>query len=168
MIRKYLGYCFFPVFLLVALSVGCVASDRDEAVENNTEVTSENSIKVSSENSMDAISEDLDSETINNALNDQEDNKMGLARFNFSEKKNAGKISATKEFFENLDKNTKKEYIEEEVGSPDGMAGSGVHYDIWDLEDGYSAWVHFSYKDQKIETITIQDSEGKGEMIYSR
>lgn len=157
MIRKCLGYCFFPVFLLVALSVGCVASDRDEAVENNTEVTSENS--------MDAISEDLDSETINNALNDQEDNKMGLARFNFSEKKNAGKISATKEFFENLDKNTKKEYIEEEVGSPDGMAGSGVHYDIWDLEDGYSAWVVFTYEG-KIETLIIKDSEGKGNMIY--
>ncbi len=157
MIRKYLGYCFFPVFLLVALSVGCVASDWDEAVENNTEVTSENSIEVTSE--------DLDSETINIVLNNQEDNKMGLARLNFPEKKNAGKISATKEFFENLDKDTKKGYIEEQVGSPDGMAGSGVHYDIWDLEDGYSAWVVFTYEG-KIETLIIKDSEGKGKMIY--
>lgn len=157
MIRKCLGYCFFPVFLLVALTVGCVSSERDETVGNNTEVTSENSIE--------ATSEDLDLKTTNNALNDQEDNKMGLARFNFPEKQIAGKNSATKEFFENLDKDTKKEYIVEEVGSPDGMAGSGVRYDIWDLEDGYSAWVVFIYEG-KIETLIIKDFAGKGNMIY--
>ena len=149
MIRKYLGYCFVPLFLLMALSVGCVPSERDEAVENSLEVTSE----------------DLVSETINNALNDQEDNEMGLARFNFPEKKIAGKNTATKEFFENLDKDTIREYIEEEVGSPDGMAGSGVRYDIWDLEDGYSAWVVFTYEG-KIETLIIKDPSGKGKMIY--
>ncbi len=157
MIRKYLVYCFFPLLVLTSLSVGCVSSDRDEAVESNIEVTSENSIEVKSE--------DLGLETINNALIDQEDNKMGLARFDFPEKQNAGKNTATKEFFENLDKDTKKEYIVEEVGSPDGMAGSGVRYDIWDLEDGYSAWVVFTYEG-KIETLIIQDSDGKGKMIY--
>ena len=157
MIRKYLEYCFLPVFLLVALSVGCVSSERDETVGNNTEVISENSIE--------ATPEDLNSDTINNALNDQEDNKMGLARFDFPEKQNAGKTSATKDFFENLDKDSKRGYIEEQVGSPDGIAGSGIQYDIWDLEDGYSAWVVFTYED-KIETLIIKDSDGKGKMIY--
>ena len=93
---------------------------------------------------------------------------MGLKRHDFNFERKPGKRIPSKDFFETVDRDATREYVLEEIGTPNATAGSGIDYAIWDLEDGYSAWVHFSYEDEKIETITIQDSEGKGEMIYSR
>ncbi len=96
-----------------------------------------------------------------------EDN-MGLKRHNYNLEKKPGRSIPTKEFFETVDREATREYVLAEIGTPDASAGSGIDYAIWDLEDGYSAWVHFSYEDQKIEFINILDSEGKGNVIYKR
>ncbi len=64
----------------------------------------------------------------------------------------AEKPAATREYFENLDKETRLEDIVEDLG-PYGVKGSGILYHCWHLEDGSEARVIF-------------DSQGRIAMIY--
>ena len=149
MLRQFKGCLIALSFLII--SSACVSNgvldNTNEIKNNNSELT-------------DSIEED-DSEKGTEV-------NMGLKRHDFNFERKPGKSIPSKNFFETVDRDATREYVLEEIGTPNATAGSGIEYAIWDLEDGYSAWVHFSYEDEKIETITIQDSEGKGEMIYSR
>jgi hypothetical protein len=144
--------CCLLSLAFVVISSACVSNG---VLDNNNDVKN---------NNPELIIEDIEEDV---SENDTEVN-MGLKRNEYNFERKPGKNIPTKEFFETVDRDATREFVLEEIGTPNASAGSGISYSIWDLEDGYSAWVHFSYKDQKIETITIQDSEGKGEMIYSR
>ena len=64
----------------------------------------------------------------------------------------AEKPAASREYFENLDKNSSLEDIVEDIGEY-GIEGSGILYFVWKLDDGAKAKVVF-------------DSQGRIVMIY--
>ena len=72
---------------------------------------------------------------------------------------------ATREYFENLDKESKLEDIVAEVGNY-GIKGSGILYHVWKLDDGTEADLVFDSKG-RITMIYIIDGENS-ERIYKR
>ena len=72
----------------------------------------------------------------------------------------------TREYFENLDKESSLNKIVEELG-PCGYAGSGIIYHIWQLNDGTEARVTFDSKG-KIAMIYIAGDDNNVERIYKR
>ena len=76
------------------------------------------------------------------------------------------KSNRTREYFENLDKESSYEKIVEELG-PCGFSGSGIIYCIWQLADGGEARVVFD-SEGKIVMIYIADEDNKVERIYKR
>ena len=77
---------------------------------------------------------------------------------------NAAKTLPTREYFENLDKNSTLEQITAEIGSY-GVRGSGIIQFVWPLDDGSYASVIFN-SSGKIERITIDGDNGG--VIYER
>ena len=77
----------------------------------------------------------------------------------------AEKLAATREYFENLDKETRLEDIVEDLG-PYGVKGSGILYHCWHLEDGSEARVIFDSQG-RIAMIYI-NGENSSERIYKR
>ena len=73
--------------------------------------------------------------------------------------------TATREYFEHLDKESRLEDIVEEIGGY-GIKGSGILYFVWKLEDGSTASVVFDSQG-RIVMIYIAD-ENKTERIYKR
>ena len=72
---------------------------------------------------------------------------------------------ATREYFENLDKESKLDDIVAEVGNY-GIKGSGILYHVWKLDDGTEADLVFDSKG-RITMIYIIDGENS-ERIYKR
>ncbi len=77
----------------------------------------------------------------------------------------AEKPAASREYFENLDKESRLEDIVEDIGQY-GVKGSGIIYHTWQLDDGSEASVVFDSKG-RINMIYIQN-ENKSERIYKR
>ena len=77
----------------------------------------------------------------------------------------AAQKTATREYFEHLDKESRLEDIVEEIGGY-GIKGSGILYFVWKLEDGSTASVVFDSQG-RIVMIYIAD-ENKTERIYKR
>ena len=75
------------------------------------------------------------------------------------------KKAATREYFENLDKESTLEAIVDEIGNY-GIEGSGIIYHVWKLDDGAKAKVVFDSKG-RIVMIYIVD-ENNSERIYKR
>ena len=75
------------------------------------------------------------------------------------------KVLATREYFENLDKESTLDDITEDLGQF-GMEGSGIIRFVWRLDDGSKAEVIFNSKNS-IERIYISDGENS-ELIYVR
>ena len=72
----------------------------------------------------------------------------------------------TREYFDNLDKESSYDKIVEELG-PCGFRGSGIIYNIWQLDDGTEARVVFD-SEGKIVMIYIADEDNNVERIYKR
>ncbi len=72
----------------------------------------------------------------------------------------------TREYFEDLDKESSLDKIVEDLG-PYGIIGSGTLYHVWQLKDGMEARVVFDSKG-KIVMIYIADSENNVDRIYKR
>ena len=77
----------------------------------------------------------------------------------------AEKPLATREYFENLDKESCLEDIVEDIGQY-GVKGSGILYHVWQLDDGTEARVVFDSKG-RIVMIYIGNENGS-ERIYKR
>ena len=77
----------------------------------------------------------------------------------------AEKQPASREYFENLDKESSLEDIVEDLGQY-GVKGSGILYFVWHLEDGSEASVVFDSKG-RIVMIYISGENGS-ERIYKR
>ena len=73
--------------------------------------------------------------------------------------------TASREYFENLDKDSSLEDIVKDIGRY-GITGSGILYHVWHLDDGSKALVVFDSKG-KIVRIYIQ-SDDKNELLYVR
>ncbi|MBR4781915.1 MAG: hypothetical protein IK014_11250 [Lachnospiraceae bacterium] len=71
----------------------------------------------------------------------------------------------SREYFENLDKESSLEDIVKEIGNY-GLAGSGIIYHVWKLDDGSEARVTFDSQ-ERIVRIYIHDKENS-ELIYDR
>ncbi|MBO4921318.1 MAG: hypothetical protein J5372_05325 [Lachnospiraceae bacterium] len=71
----------------------------------------------------------------------------------------------SREYFENLDKESSLEEIVKEIGNY-GLAGSGIIYHVWKLDDGSEARVTFDSQ-ERIVRIYIHDKENP-ELIYNR
>ena len=71
----------------------------------------------------------------------------------------------SREYFENLDKESSLEEIVKEIGNY-GLAGSGIIYHVWKLDDGSEARVTFDSQ-ERIVRIYIHDKENS-ELIYDR
>ena len=76
------------------------------------------------------------------------------------------KSNRTREYFDNLDKETSYDKIVEDLG-PCGFRGSGIIYNIWQLDDGTEARVVFD-SEGKIVMIYIADEDNNVERIYKR
>ena len=76
------------------------------------------------------------------------------------------KSNRTREYFDNLDKESSYDKIVEELG-PCGFRGSGIIYNIWQLDDGTEARVVFD-SEGKIVMIYIADEDNNVERIYKR
>lgn len=72
---------------------------------------------------------------------------------------------ATREYFENLDRESRLEDIVETAGNY-GIEGSGILYFVWPLDDGSRALIEFDSKG-RIAMIYIADENGS-ERIYER
>ena len=72
----------------------------------------------------------------------------------------------TRDYFVNLDKESKLEDIVSEIG-PSGVYGSGIIYRVWQLEDGTEAFVEFDSKG-RIALIYIVSKDKANELIYER
>ena len=86
-----------------------------------------------------------------------------FTRLNEEEEKQKSK--RTREYFENLDKESSLDKIVEELG-PYGVRGSGIIYFVWQLNDGSEAELVFD-SNGKIEFIYIV-TDGNSERIYDR
>lgn len=73
--------------------------------------------------------------------------------------------TASREYFENLDKDYSLEDIVKEIGGY-GLAGSGIIYHVWKLDDGSEALVVFDSKG-RISGIYIR-GEDISDLIYER
>lgn len=73
--------------------------------------------------------------------------------------------TASREYFENLDKDSSLEDIVKDIGRY-GIKGSGILYHVWHLDDGSKALVVFDSKG-RIVRIYIQ-SDDKEELLYVR
>ncbi len=73
--------------------------------------------------------------------------------------------TASREYFENLDKDYSLEDIVKEIGGY-GLAGSGIIYHVWQLDDGSEALVVFDSKG-RITSIYIR-GEDSSDIIYER
>ena len=73
--------------------------------------------------------------------------------------------TASREYFENLDKDSSLEDIVKDIGRY-GIKGSGILYHVWHLDDGSEALVVFDSKG-RIVRIYIQ-SDDKEELLYKR
>ena len=73
--------------------------------------------------------------------------------------------TASREYFENLDKDSSLEDIVKDIGRY-GITGSGILYHVWHLDDGSKALVEFDSKG-RIARIYIQ-SDDKDELLYVR
>jgi hypothetical protein len=73
--------------------------------------------------------------------------------------------TASREYFENLDKDSSLEDIVKDIGRY-GIKGSGILYHVWHLDDGSEALVVFDSKG-RIVRIYIQ-SDDKEELLYVR
>ena len=73
--------------------------------------------------------------------------------------------TASREYFENLDKDFSLEDIVKDIGRY-GITGSGILYHVWHLDDGSKALVVFDSKG-RIVRIYIQ-SDDKEELLYVR
>ena len=73
--------------------------------------------------------------------------------------------TASREYFENLDKDYSREDIVKEIGGY-GLAGSGIIYHVWKLDDGSEALVVFDSKG-RISRIYIR-GEDISDLIYER
>ena len=76
------------------------------------------------------------------------------------------KSNRTREYFDNLDKESSYDKIVEELG-PCCFRGSGIIYNIWQLDDGTEARVVFD-SEGKIVMIYIADEDNNVERIYKR
>ena len=105
-----------------------------------------------------------------------DDGLLTVERYTYPDKYSTGKIVfynnelvfrkiTSREYFENLDKESSLEDIVEEIG-PYGIRGSGIIYHVWKLDDGTEAHVVFNSKG-KIEMIYIIDGDNS-ERIYKR
>ena len=54
------------------------------------------------------------------------------------------------------------------LGKNDGIAGSGILYYVWDIDDGTKAKILFSRSEQKVCRILIADVGKKDKVIYKR
>ena len=73
--------------------------------------------------------------------------------------------NCTREYFENLDKESSLEQIVEDLG-PYGISGSGILYHVWHLNDGTRAEVVFDSKGNIVRIYIIGDENS--ELIYER
>ena len=77
----------------------------------------------------------------------------------------AEKPAASREYFENLDKDSTLEDIVEDIGTY-GVEGSGILYFVWHLEDGTKAKVVFDSKGRIVLIYIV--SQLYSERIYKR
>ena len=74
-------------------------------------------------------------------------------------------MKPTREYFENLDKDSSLEDIVADIG-PYGVKGSGIIYHVWKLNDGAEAHVVFDSKDRIVMIYIVGDDQS--ERIYKR
>ncbi len=74
-------------------------------------------------------------------------------------------MNRTREYFENLDKDSSLEDIVADIG-PYGVKGSGIIYHVWKLNDGTEAHVVFDSKGKIVMIYIIGDDNS--ERIYKR
>ncbi len=76
------------------------------------------------------------------------------------------KRQITRDYFENLDKDSTLEDMISETGQC-GVYGSGIIYRVWQLEDGTEAFVEFDSQG-RIASIYIVSKDKENELIYER
>ena len=74
-------------------------------------------------------------------------------------------MNRTREYFENLDKDSSLEDIVADIG-PYGVKGSGIIYHVWKLNDGTEAQVVFDSKGRIVMIYILGDDYS--ERIYKR
>ena len=77
----------------------------------------------------------------------------------------AEKPAASREYFENLDKDSSLEDIVEDIGKY-GVEGSGILYFVWHLDDGTKARVVFDSKGRIVMIYIV--GQNRSERIYKR
>ena len=91
----------------------------------------------------------------------------------FDEVAEQQKSLRTREYFENLDKESSLEEIVEEIG-PYGIDGSGILYHVWHLNDGTKAKIVFNSGGKIVRIYIVgndnddDDSNDDSELIYKR
>ncbi len=83
----------------------------------------------------------------------------------FSDNESVPVKDPTREYFEELDKESSLEDIVTDIG-PYGIQGSGIIYHVWKLNDGTAAYVVFDSKDKLTMIYIIGDNHS--ERIYKR
>lgn len=96
-----------------------------------------------------------------------EDNSEGIDMAQGNEENTDNiKSQITRDYFENLDKDSTLEDMISEIGQC-GVYGSGIIYRVWQLEDGTEAFVEFDSQG-RIASIYIVSKDKENELIYER
>ncbi len=154
--------------IIMILSTVFLCSCKENSAPNktNTENNTQNEIATSTDGNLENDNE------LDIVYNTEDHAWYYVATGSDSSKEDTYPMSKTKEYFENVNKDYTYDDIASEIGPADGWAGSGIHYDIWILEDGSKAsitfWSTTEPNDSVIDRIGITYPDGSYELIYKR